>query len=80
VVFLLQVIFGVLQFGFITMFLSDALISGYTTAAAVHVFSSQLRHIIGLSSSTVSVEPEVLALPKVNIMHVHIQYNEHMSM
>ena len=65
---LLQVIFGVLQFGFITIFLSDALVSGYTTGAAVHVFSSQLRHIVGLSSSDVMVEPGLFALPRVSSM------------
>jgi len=60
------VIFGAAQFGFITIFLSDALVSGYTTGAAVHVFSSQLRHIVGLSSSAVKVEPGLFALPRVS--------------
>ena len=40
---------GVLQLGFITIFLSESLISGYTTGAAVHVFTSQLKHIFGMT-------------------------------
>ena len=54
-----------MQLGFITIFLSDALVSGYTTGAAVHVFSSQLRHIVGLDSSEVQVDPGAFSLPQV---------------
>ena len=46
-------------------FLSEPLVSGYTTGAAVHVFTSQLRHIVGVPSSAVRVDPGVFALPKV---------------
>ena len=34
--------------GFLTTFLSDPLISGFTTGAAVHVLSSQLHSIFGV--------------------------------
>ena len=54
-----------MQLGFITIFLSEALVSGYTTGAAVHVFSSQLRHIVGLNSSEVKVDPGAFSLPQV---------------
>ena len=43
-----QALFGLFQLGFIAIFLSEPLVSGYTTGAAVHVFTSQLRHIFGL--------------------------------
>jgi len=43
-----QVVIGILQLGFITMFLSKPLLSGYTTGAAMHVFTSQVKHITGL--------------------------------
>ena len=46
-------------------FLSEPLVSGYTTGAAVHVFTSQLRHIVGVPSSAVRVDPGVFALPRV---------------
>lgn len=40
---------GLLQVGFIVMYLSDTLISGFTTAAAVHILISQLKFILGLT-------------------------------
>lgn len=40
---------GLLQVGFIVIYLSDTLISGFTTAAAVHILISQLKFILGLT-------------------------------
>lgn len=39
---------GILQFGFIVIYLSQSLISGFTTAAAVHVVVSQLKFMLQL--------------------------------
>lgn len=39
---------GVLQVGFVVMYLSDTLVSGFTTAAAVHILVSQLKFVLGL--------------------------------
>ena len=62
---LLQILFGFLQLGFITTFLSEPLVSGYTTGAAVHVFTSQLRHLVGVPSADVKVDPGVFSLQRV---------------
>ncbi|NXF85114.1 S26A3 protein, partial [Eubucco bourcierii] len=43
-----QLLLGVLQFGFIVIYLSQSLISGFTTAAAVHVLVSQLKFMLQL--------------------------------
>uniref|UniRef100_A0A670YZ19 Solute carrier family 26 member 3 n=1 Tax=Pseudonaja textilis TaxID=8673 RepID=A0A670YZ19_PSETE len=43
-----QLILGVLRIGFIVIYLSQPLISGFTTAAAIHVFVSQLKFIFQL--------------------------------
>ncbi|KAM8972098.1 chloride anion exchanger-like [Pelodytes ibericus] len=43
-----QLSLGLLQVGFIVIYLSDPLISGFTTAAAFQVFVSQLKFILGL--------------------------------
>ncbi|ESO82306.1 hypothetical protein LOTGIDRAFT_134793 [Lottia gigantea] len=45
----LQLILGFLRLGFVTTFLSDPLISGFTTGAAVHVFSSQIKSAFGIT-------------------------------
>ena len=62
IIILNQALFGLFQLGFITIFLSEPLVSGYTTGAAVHVFTSQLRHIFGLRIHTPT---GLLSVPKV---------------
>ncbi|KAG9483450.1 hypothetical protein GDO78_009392, partial [Eleutherodactylus coqui] len=48
---LFQIALGVIQFGFVVTYLSDPLISGYTTASAVHVLVSQLKYLFGIRIS-----------------------------
>lgn len=45
---LAQLLLGVLHLGFVTTFMSDQVVAGFTTAAAVHVFTSQLNKVIGV--------------------------------
>lgn len=45
---------GVLQVGFIVMYLSDTLVSGFTTAAAIHILVSQLKFVLGLQVPGIS--------------------------
>ncbi|XP_050446722.1 solute carrier family 26 member 10-like isoform X2 [Cataglyphis hispanica] len=40
----------VLRLGIISSLLADSLVSGFTTAAAIHVFTSQIRDLFGLSN------------------------------
>ncbi|BFZ10678.1 hypothetical protein BsWGS_13717 [Bradybaena similaris] len=44
----LQIALGIMRLGFVTAFLSDPLISGFTTGAAIHVFSSQIKDAFGV--------------------------------
>lgn len=44
-----QIILGILQLGAMSVFLSDMLVSGFTTGAAVHVLTSQVKYFFGLS-------------------------------
>ena len=39
---------GVLRLGFVTIYLADPLISGFTTGAACHVFTSQVKYVLGI--------------------------------
>lgn len=43
-----QVLLGVLRFGFITNLLSKPVISGFTSAAAIIIAMSQLKHLLGI--------------------------------
>ncbi|TRZ20885.1 hypothetical protein HGM15179_006220 [Zosterops borbonicus] len=44
----IQLLLGIFQFGFIVIYLSQSLIGGFTTAAAVHVLVSQLKFMFQL--------------------------------
>ena len=46
---LLQFILGLVRAGFITNFLSHAVISGFTSAAAIVIGLSQLKHLLGIN-------------------------------
>uniref|UniRef100_A0A452UUT1 Solute carrier family 26 member 3 n=1 Tax=Ursus maritimus TaxID=29073 RepID=A0A452UUT1_URSMA len=46
---IIQLLMGVLRFGFVVIYLSESLISGFTTAAAVHVLVSQLKFMLQLT-------------------------------
>ncbi|XP_027782251.1 chloride anion exchanger [Marmota flaviventris] len=46
---IIQLILGVLRIGFVVIYLSESLISAFTTAAAVHVLVSQLKFMLQLS-------------------------------
>ncbi len=50
---------SLLRFGFITLFLSDALVSGYTAAAAFTIFITQLAAIFGLNSEQAALPADL---------------------
>ncbi len=71
-----------LQLGFTSMFLSEPVLSGYTSAAAIHVFTNQLQHITGLSNTVINVTQGPLCIPKVKkkknfymklVLYTHIE-------
>ncbi|KAL6112079.1 slc26a6 [Pungitius sinensis] len=48
---LIQVVLGLVKFGFVGTYLSEPLVRAYTTAAAAHAVVAQLKHIFGVSPS-----------------------------
>ncbi|XP_055504048.1 solute carrier family 26 member 6 [Leucoraja erinacea] len=46
---IIQIMLGMIRFGFVVTYLSDPLVRGYTTGAAVHVLVSQLIYVLGIS-------------------------------
>ncbi|ROL48511.1 Solute carrier family 26 member 6 [Anabarilius grahami] len=44
-----QVLLGLVRFGFVVTYLSEPLVRGYTTGAATHVITSQLKYMFGVS-------------------------------
>lgn len=43
----------VLRLGIISTLLSETLVSGFTTGAAIHVFTSQVKDILGIKLTPV---------------------------
>lgn len=43
-----QVVMGVLRLGSLSVVLSEVLVSGFTTGAAIHVFTSQVKNMFGV--------------------------------
>ncbi|KAJ8370166.1 hypothetical protein SKAU_G00101940 [Synaphobranchus kaupii] len=72
---LFQILLGLVQFGFVVTYLSEPLIRGYTTGAAIHVIVSQLKYTFGISPRRFSGPFSLLytvveicsLLPKTNI-------------
>ncbi|XP_018588708.2 sulfate transporter isoform X1 [Scleropages formosus] len=44
-----QVLMGLLQVGFVSVFLSDALLSGFATGASLTILTSQVKYLLGLN-------------------------------
>ena len=58
---LLSVLFGLLRAGFLVNFLSHPVISGFTSAAALVIGFSQLRHLLGIDIPRTHNIAEILA-------------------
>ena len=43
-----QIVLGVCRLGVLSVLLSDTLVSGFTTGAAVHVLTSQIKNLLGV--------------------------------
>ncbi|XP_075571336.1 prestin isoform X3 [Pelecanus crispus] len=50
----IQLCLGLLRFGFVAIYLTEPLVRGFTTAAAVHVFTSQLKYLLGIKTNRYS--------------------------
>ncbi|XP_020497985.2 solute carrier family 26 member 6, like 1 [Labrus bergylta] len=50
----IQVVLGLVKFGFVGTYLSEPLVRAYTTAAAAHAVVAQLKYIFGISPTRVS--------------------------
>lgn len=51
---IIQIVFGLLRFGFVAIYLTEPLVRGFTTAAAVHVVISQLKYLLGVKTQRFS--------------------------
>lgn len=55
-----QITMGILQLGIIVRFMSNSIVSAFSTGVAIHVISSQLKYILGI---TISRHSGLLSVP-----------------
>lgn len=61
---IIQLSLGLLRFGFVAIYLTEPLVRGFTTAAAVHVFTSQLKYLLGIKTKRYSGALSVVYVSK----------------
>ena len=74
---IIQVVMGALRMGFVSNFLSRPVLSGFTSAAAIIIALSQLKHVLGISFAGSAKGQELVwrtlqALPQANLYAVGI--------
>ena len=57
---------SLLKFGFITIFLSDSLVSGYTAAAAFTIMITHIKFLFGLPTRLAAIPSGPFVTPKVS--------------
>jgi len=60
---------GFLNLGAISLLLSPELVGGFTTGAAVHVFTSQVKYVLGVTTGGRS---GIFKIPMVKEVYYHI--------
>ena len=60
---------GLFKLGFITILLSDSLVSGYTAAAAFTIMITQIKFLFGLPRALAAIPSGPFVTPKVSAIH-----------
>lgn len=68
----LQVAMGLLRFGFLTNFLSHPVLAGFTSAAALIIGASQLKHVVGVDLPNSNHVHEVLLALAPQLGEIHL--------
>ncbi|KAH3877096.1 hypothetical protein DPMN_000952 [Dreissena polymorpha] len=68
---LVQITMGICRLGFVTTYMSDPLIAGFTTGVAIHVGTSQVKYVFGLNI------PRTDGMFQVVNTYIHIFSNIH---
>ncbi|XP_065352127.1 prestin-like [Cloeon dipterum] len=65
-----QLLMGVFRLGIVSVILSDALVSGFSTAGATHIFSSQLGNLLGIEIAKHSSNFKVLLIFRDAVLNI----------
>ncbi|CAF1011853.1 unnamed protein product [Rotaria sordida] len=57
---LIHLAMAILHFGYVTVYLSDSIVQGFTTGCAIHIITSQLPPLLGIKIKTVTGQSKVI--------------------
>ncbi|XP_033352726.1 solute carrier family 26 member 6-like isoform X1 [Bombus vosnesenskii] len=72
---LIQLVMYLLRLGVVASLLADSLVSGFTTSAAIHVFTSQVKDLLGLENLPKRVGPFKLIFSYVDFFNNYQSIN-----
>lgn len=72
IVGILQLLFGLFRMGFLVNFLSQPVISGYTSSAAIIIGLSQLKHLLGVDMPSSNLIHEIAQQVIAHISQLHL--------
>ena len=65
-----QLLAGFLRFGFVTVYLSEPMLNGFTTGAAFHVAMSQIKLVVGIKAN----ESGIFKIIRVRILTLYFTH------
>ncbi|MBN1550330.1 solute carrier family 26 protein [bacterium] len=68
----LQFLLGIFKMGFLVNYLSHAVISGFTSAAAIIIALSQLKHLLGIQLTSSHIIAKIIREIPVNLSETHL--------
>ena len=57
---LVHLAMAILHFGYVTVYLSDSIVQGFTTGCAIHIITSQIPTLLGIKIPTVTGQSKVI--------------------
>jgi MFS superfamily sulfate permease-like transporter len=61
---IIHLILAILHCGYVTVFLSDSIVQGFTTGCAIHIITSQIPTLLGIRIKTIDGQSKVIKVKK----------------
>lgn len=60
----IHLILAILHCGYVTVFLSDSIVQGFTTGCSIHIITSQIPTLLGIRIKTIDGQSKVIKVTK----------------
>lgn len=57
---IIHIVMAILHCGYVTVFLSDSIVQGFTTGCAIHIITSQIPTLLGIRIKTIVGQSKVI--------------------